>query len=298
MSVLADTLKGDSSVWKKQLCSTYDACNDRLAHDMVSSTVRHFSVTSWPNITLCSTVTHVASDRLPEHLARVCSVTVLHSDSAHADQPSCKGVQLHSAAQWHCTCRSTMLQGCSLSQCCTMALHMQIKQDCVCHVQGWDTIAGLSDQAFLQWVARSQLYSNDLLQPAALQDLSRWMEAAPAAERRDMMALLRDLHASVNPTGSAAALIQLFFSRYFFCICCVADDAVNMTVQHMNPALSDFENRSDSVKALNHFHLIYTSAAKNLIHLGLLSYTCLPMVQVYSSCFYFSGCMANGGCLL
>lgn len=189
MSVLADTLKGDSSVWKKQLCSTYDACNDRLAHDMVSIRIHHFSLISWSTNTFCSTITQVFSDPVPEHLARVCNSTVLHNGTAHARQPSCKGVHCHSAAQWHCTCRSTKT---------------------ACHIQGWDTIAGLSDQAFLQWVARSQLYSNDLLQPAALQDLSRWMEAAPAAERRDMIALLRDLHASVNPTGSAAALLQLF----------------------------------------------------------------------------------------
>ena len=37
-SVLADTLKGDSSLWKQQLCSSYTACNDRLAHDMVCLT--------------------------------------------------------------------------------------------------------------------------------------------------------------------------------------------------------------------------------------------------------------------
>ena len=78
--------------------------------------------------------------------------------------------------------------------------------------QGWDTLEGLGDQAFLKWVARSQLYSGDLLEPAALQDLTLWMEAAPASERRDMMALLRDLHASVNPTGSAPAFLLRFFS--------------------------------------------------------------------------------------
>ena len=78
--------------------------------------------------------------------------------------------------------------------------------------QGWDALEGLGDQAFLKWVARSQLYSGDLMEPAALQDLTLWMEAAPASERREMMALLRNLHASVNPTGSAPALL--------LCFCC------------------------------------------------------------------------------
>lgn len=68
-------------------------------------------------------------------------------------------------------------------------------------MQGWDTLEGLGDQAFLKWMARSQLYSADLLESDALEDLTAWMEAAPVAEKREVMALLRELHASVNPTG-------------------------------------------------------------------------------------------------
>lgn len=78
----------------------------------------------------------------------------------------------------------------------------------VCHVQGWDTLEGLGDQAFLKWAACSQLYSTDLLEPDALKGLTLWMESAPAAEKRDMMALLRDLHASVNPTGYITPSLQ------------------------------------------------------------------------------------------
>ena len=67
--------------------------------------------------------------------------------------------------------------------------------------QGWGNMEGVWDGAFLEWVVRSQLYSGDLLAPQAVQDLQRWMESAAPGNKRDMMALLRDLHATVNPTG-------------------------------------------------------------------------------------------------
>ena len=39
------------------------------------------------------------------------------------------------------------------------------------------------------------------------------MAAAPAAEKREMMALLRELHASVNPTGSVRPLSLSSYPR-------------------------------------------------------------------------------------
>lgn len=61
---------------------------------------------------------------------------------------------------------------------------------------------GVWDGQFLEWVGRSQLYSEDLLAPEAVQDLAQWMESAAPGDKRDMMALLRNLHATVSPTGS------------------------------------------------------------------------------------------------
>lgn len=69
--------------------------------------------------------------------------------------------------------------------------------------QGWGNLQGASDGSFLEWVGRSQLYSGDVLAPEALQDLTLWMEGAAPGDKRHMMALLRDLHATISPTGSA-----------------------------------------------------------------------------------------------
>lgn len=63
-----------------------------------------------------------------------------------------------------------------------------------------------SDGAFLEWVGRSQLYSGDVLAPEALQDLTGWMAEAGPGDKRQMMALLRDLHATISPTGYGPAL--------------------------------------------------------------------------------------------
>ena len=62
---------------------------------------------------------------------------------------------------------------------------------------------GIYDGPFLEWVGRSQLYSGDLLAPEAAQELANWMDTAPAGDKREMMALFRDLHANISPTGYA-----------------------------------------------------------------------------------------------
>lgn len=72
--------------------------------------------------------------------------------------------------------------------------------------QGWGNLEEASDGAFLEWVGRSQLYSGDVLAPEALQDLTGWMAEAAPGDKRQMMALLRDLHATISPTGYAPAL--------------------------------------------------------------------------------------------
>ncbi|KAL0054699.1 hypothetical protein WJX82_001194 [Trebouxia sp. C0006] len=66
---------------------------------------------------------------------------------------------------------------------------------------GWGSMDGVWDGSFLEWVGRSQLYSADLLSPDAAKDLEQWMQCAAPADKRHMMALLRDLHATVTPTG-------------------------------------------------------------------------------------------------
>ncbi len=68
-------------------------------------------------------------------------------------------------------------------------------------MQGWGSMDGVWDGSFLEWVGRSQLYSADLLSPDAAKDLEQWMQYAAPADKRHMMALLRDLHATVTPTG-------------------------------------------------------------------------------------------------
>ncbi|DBA97561.1 TPA: hypothetical protein ACH3X1_015253 [Trebouxia sp. C0004] len=73
----------------------------------------------------------------------------------------------------------------------------RLKQDA-----GWGSMDGVWDGPFLKWVGRSQLYSADLLSPAAAKDLEQWMQCAAPADKRHMMALLRDLHATVTPTGT------------------------------------------------------------------------------------------------
>ncbi len=70
-----------------------------------------------------------------------------------------------------------------------------------CCMQGWGSMDGVWDGSFLEWVGRSQLYSADLLSPDAAKDLEQWMQCAAPADKRHMMALLRDLHATVTPTG-------------------------------------------------------------------------------------------------
>lgn len=69
--------------------------------------------------------------------------------------------------------------------------------------QGWGDLEGASDGSFLEWVGRSQLYSGDVLAPQALEDLTGWMAQAAPGDRRSMMALLRELHATISPTGYA-----------------------------------------------------------------------------------------------
>ncbi len=71
-------------------------------------------------------------------------------------------------------------------------------------MQGWGSMDGVWDGSFLEWVGRSQLYSADLLSPDAAKDLEQWMQCAAPADKRHMMALLRDLHATVTPTGYRA----------------------------------------------------------------------------------------------
>ncbi|KAL0035239.1 hypothetical protein WJX79_007963 [Trebouxia sp. C0005] len=73
---------------------------------------------------------------------------------------------------------------------------LELKQDA-----GWGRMDGVWDGPFLEWVGRSQLYSADLLSPDAAKDLEQWMQCAAPADKRHMMALLRDLHATVAPTG-------------------------------------------------------------------------------------------------
>ena len=72
--------------------------------------------------------------------------------------------------------------------------------------QGWGNLEEASDGAFLEWVGRSQLYSGDVLAPEALEDLTGWMAEAGPGDKRGMMALLRDLHATISPTGYASVL--------------------------------------------------------------------------------------------
>ncbi|DBA88134.1 TPA: hypothetical protein ACH3X2_005129 [Trebouxia sp. C0005] len=76
------------------------------------------------------------------------------------------------------------------------ACNDRLKQDA-----GWGRMDGVWDGPFLEWVGRSQLYSADLLSPDAAKDLEQWMQCAAPADKRHMMALLRDLHATVAPTG-------------------------------------------------------------------------------------------------
>ena len=79
-------------------------------------------------------------------------------------------------------------------------------QSAAAWTQGWGNLEEASDGAFLEWVGRSQLYSGDVLAPEALQDLTGWMAEAAPGDKRRMMALLRDLHATISPTGYAPAL--------------------------------------------------------------------------------------------
>lgn len=72
--------------------------------------------------------------------------------------------------------------------------------------QGWGDMEGASDGSFLEWVGRSQLYSGDVLAPEALDDVTGWMAQAAPGDKRQMMALLRELHATISPTGSGPAL--------------------------------------------------------------------------------------------
>ena len=82
--------------------------------------------------------------------------------------------------------------------------------------QGWGKLEEASDGAFLEWVGRSQLYSGDVLAPEALQDLTGWMAEAAPGDKRCMMALLRDLHATISPTGYTSALSTLL---HISCMC-------------------------------------------------------------------------------
>ena len=83
-------------------------------------------------------------------------------------------------------------------------------------------------------MGRSQLYSGDVLAPEALEDLTGWMAQAAPGDKRQMMALLRELHATISPTGSAPWLhahplplppLSSYYvsdaSRHTFCLCCV-----------------------------------------------------------------------------
>ena len=79
--------------------------------------------------------------------------------------------------------------------------------------QGWGDLESASDSAFLEWVGRSQLYSGDVIAPEALQDLTHWMQYAAPADKRQMLALLRDLHAAASPTGSVCSLHAMQSSR-------------------------------------------------------------------------------------
>ena len=72
--------------------------------------------------------------------------------------------------------------------------------------QGWGEFDEAGEGDFLEWVGRSQLYSADLLAPEAAQDLAHWMASATQGDQRHMMTLLRELHASVSPTGYANLL--------------------------------------------------------------------------------------------
>ena len=78
-------------------------------------------------------------------------------------------------------------------------------------MQGWGSMDGVWDGSFLEWVGRSQLYSADLLSPDATKDLEQWMQCAAPADKRHMMALLRDLHATVTPTGYDAPTLFCTF---------------------------------------------------------------------------------------
>ncbi|KAL3149048.1 hypothetical protein ABBQ32_001893 [Trebouxia sp. C0010 RCD-2024] len=69
------------------------------------------------------------------------------------------------------------------------------------HDAGWGDMEGASDGSFLEWVGRSQLYSGDVLAPEALDDVTGWMAQAAPGDKRQMMALLRELHATISPTG-------------------------------------------------------------------------------------------------
>ena len=83
--------------------------------------------------------------------------------------------------------------------------------------QGWGNLEEVSDGCFLEWARRSQLYSGDVLAPQALQDLTAWMAEAAPGDKRQMMALLRDLHATISPTGSA---LHPYLMSNTSCICC------------------------------------------------------------------------------
>ena len=60
--------------------------------------------------------------------------------------------------------------------------------------------APANSKEFLNWAARSRLYSSDLLGPEAQQNLQTWAEGAAPQEQQEMLALLRNLHAAANPT--------------------------------------------------------------------------------------------------
>ena len=103
-----------------------------------------------------------------------------------------------------CPCTITASPACAVllaRYSCTLCI-----QTAHAWTQGWGGLEEASDGGFLEWVGRSQLYSGDVLAPEALQDLTGWMAEAGPGDKRRMMALLRDLHATISPTGCAPAL--------------------------------------------------------------------------------------------
>ncbi|KAK9820464.1 hypothetical protein WJX72_010646 [[Myrmecia] bisecta] len=73
-----------------------------------------------------------------------------------------------------------------------------------------------SDTEFLKWAQRGQLYYGDLLVPEAAHHIDQWMEGAPAAEKRDMLALLRNLHATVKPDKFKSITKYMFGAKVPF----------------------------------------------------------------------------------